>query len=87
MHRDVNLTLPYIRRSNVNLGHHLNKFGRPVVPDALYQDLALKLSRFWRRRYLSVFLYHIWAWLAAILFHDAELFEQIVNTPLTEDSM
>ena len=34
-----------------------------LVPDAIYQESALKLSWFWRSRFLSVFFfYHIWTW-------------------------
>ena len=33
----------------------MNKFGRPWVPYAIYQDSASKLSWFWRRRFLSTF--------------------------------
>ena len=34
--------------------HHLNKFDRPWVPNAIYQGSASKLSWFWRWRFLSV---------------------------------
>ena len=36
---------------------HLWYIGRPWVPDIIYQYPALKLSWFWRRRFLSVLSY------------------------------
>ena len=35
--------------------HHLNKLGRPSVPDAIHQDSGSKLSWFWRWQRISVF--------------------------------
>ena len=55
--------------------HHLNKLGRPCIPDAIYQDSAIKLSWFWR------FLRY---GMEVILFNSAELFQQIENTSSTE---
>ena len=56
MHVDAHLTLP-LKRSKATWGYHLNKLGRSWVHDAIYmyQDSALKLSWFWRRRFQSVF--------------------------------
>ena len=65
-----------IERSKVNL---------ESVPNAVYQDSALKLSRFWRRRFFRRFLPYMG--IVDILFKDAELFEQIDNTPSTESPM
>ena len=33
----------------------LNKFSRPLIPDAIYQESGLKLSCFWSRRCLNAF--------------------------------
>ena len=50
-------------------------------PDVIYQDSTLKLSWFWRRIFLGVLPY---MGMVAILFYDAEQFEQIDNMPSTE---
>ena len=42
-----------IKRSNVNVRRN---FDRPHVPDDLCKDSAPRHSRFWRRRFLMVFI-------------------------------
>ena len=50
MYGDASLTW-----ERLTYDHRLKKFGRSLVPNAIYQDSALKLSWFWKRRFLSVF--------------------------------
>ena len=54
-----NLTLT-LSRSRSTFEHHLNKLGRPYIPNDTYQ--VQRSSAFWflRRRFLNGF-YHIWA--------------------------
>ena len=58
--------------------------GKPRVPNAVYQDSASKLSWFWRRRFLSVFIIYGHG---GHLVHGMEPFEQIGNTHSTEGPM
>ena len=53
IYKDAKLTLPYKGQRSTYV-HHLNKLGKAWNSDALYQDSAPKLSRFWRR-YLKTF--------------------------------
>ena len=50
---------PAVKMSKVILSPSFEETCRPLVPDAILQNSALKLSWFWRRRFLSNF-YHIW---------------------------
>ena len=50
-----------LSRSRSTQDHHLNKLGRPHIPDATYQVPRSSAFWFWRRRFLKGF-YHIWAW-------------------------
>ena len=56
----ANLTL-MLSRSRSTYDHHLNKLGRPYIPNATYQVPRSSTFHFWRRRFLKGF-YHIWAW-------------------------
>ena len=60
MHYEANLTL-MLSRSRSSWDHHLNKLGRPHIPNATYQVSRSLALWFWRRRFLKGF-YHIWAW-------------------------
>ena len=40
-----------VKMSTLFLDHHLNKFSRPGVLYAIYQDSAIQLSWFWRSRF------------------------------------
>ena len=50
MHRAINLTYTE-KGQRTTLDHHLNKFWRPRVLDALYQVSRFPVSRFWKRRF------------------------------------
>ena len=60
MHKEANLTLT-LSRSRSSWDHHLNKLGRPHIPNATYQVSRSLAFWFWRKRFLKGF-YHIWAW-------------------------
>ena len=60
MHWEENLTLT-LSRSRSTSDHHLNKLGRPNVPNTTYQVPRSSAFWSWRRRFLKGF-YHIWAW-------------------------
>ena len=52
--------------------HYLSNFGRSPVPDDLSKDSAPRRPRFWRRRFLKVFIIyghggHLGEWTATIL--------------------
>ena len=51
-------------RSRSSWNHHLNKLGRPHIPNATYKVSRSLSFWFWRRRFLKGF-YHIWAWLSS----------------------
>ena len=48
MYGVAKLALPQKKVKESTYDHHLNKLGRPLVPDAIYQDSALKPSWFWK---------------------------------------
>ena len=53
-----------VKRSKVNLR---SSFEQPWVPETIYQNSALKLSWFWRRRFFKYFLLYmleflLWEW-------------------------
>ena len=54
MHREANLNLP-LKGQMSTYDNSFSKFGRPLVPDDLCKDSAIRHSRFWRRRFLKVF--------------------------------
>ena len=60
MHKEANLTLT-LSRSRSSWDHHLNKLGRPHIPNATYQVSRSLAFWFWRRRFLKGF-YYIWEW-------------------------
>ena len=62
MHKKVNSTFLQEKQRSA-WDHHLNKFGRLQVINALhmYKVSRYPVSWFWRRRF-SKALYHIWAW-------------------------
>ena len=49
-----------LSRSRSTLDHHMNKLGRPHIPNVTYQVPRLSAFWFWRKRLLKGF-YHIWA--------------------------
>ena len=54
----MTLTLSRLRSA---WDHHLNKLGRPHIPNATFQVSRSLAFWFWRRRFLKGF-YHSWAW-------------------------
>ena len=50
-----------LSRSRSSWDHHLNKLGRPYIPNATDQVSSSLAFWFWRRRFLKGF-YHIWVW-------------------------
>ena len=58
MYEGANLTLPW-KSQRSNYDEHLNKLGRPWIPDGIYHDSSSTLSCFWRRTFLSVFTTHV----------------------------
>ena len=50
-----------LSRSRSPEDHHLNKLGRPHIPNTTYQVSRSLAFWFWSRRFLKGF-YHIWAW-------------------------
>ena len=55
----ANLTMT-LSRSRSTRDHHLNKLGRPHIPNATYQVPKSQAFWFWSR-FVNGF-YHIWAW-------------------------
>ena len=71
MHREANLISPYKGQTSM-YNNYLSNFGRPLVPDDLCKDSAQRHPRFWRRRFLKVFIIyghggHLGQWSAIIL--------------------
>ena len=83
---------PYQKKcQRSSLDHHLNRLGRPSVPNAIYQDTGSKfvvflfLEKIFNCFFFFVFLPYMG--MVAILFNIVEPFEQTVNIPSTEGSM
>ena len=71
MHREVNLTSLQKDQTSI-YNNYFSNFGRPLVPDDLCKDSALRHPRFWIRRFLKVFtIYghggHLGQWTKTIL--------------------
>ena len=55
MHREANLTLPSKGQTST-YDNSFSNFGRPPVPNDSCNGSAPRHSRFWRRRFLKVFI-------------------------------
>ena len=50
-----------LSRSRSTKDHHLNKLGRPHIPNATYQSPGHQNTGYWEGRFLKGF-HHLWAW-------------------------
>ena len=73
MHQEANLTLT-LSKSRSSWDHHLNKLGRPHIPNASYQVTRSLAFWFWRRIFLKGF-YHIWAWRPSLSYDQNILYK------------
>ena len=81
MHIDPNLTVPY-KGQNVNLGSSFEQTWIILRPQCFVTGFSLEAFLVLEKNISKCF--SPYTGMAAILFNDAEQFEQIDNTPSTE---